>query len=211
MDVLISRLAAGLVLPVCLLLASCQGNARLKAEAEAIVARVEAPAGGVRLRHVQAAAHDLATRGLTYQFGSCRPEQGGMDCSGTVHYLLSRSGYRHVPRQSNHQYFWLQRTGRLKRASDLDEGVLRRLDPGDLLFWEGTYRTGKRYPSKISHVMIYMGKDPRTGRHWMFGGRGTGKRGINGSGIDFFELKPGTGEGRRSRFAGYGRPPGLRG
>jgi hypothetical protein len=44
----------------------------------------------------------------------------------------------------------------------------------------------------------------------MFGARTGGQRGLNGSGIDFYPLRPGESEGRNGSFVGYGRPPGMR-
>ena len=197
------------LLAACPLLPSCAGKARLRREAAAVVARAQVPAHASRVRDLQAVCWDLAQRRLSYTFGSCRPENGGMDCSGTVQYALSRLGYRNVPRQSNHQYYWVRVASHLHKSSNLTEGVLRRLRPGDLLFWRGTYRTGKRWPD-ISHVMIYMGRDPGSGRHYMFGGRSENRTGRNGSAIDFFELREGESEGRRSTFVGWGTVPGMK-
>lgn len=191
------------------LLASCAGKANLKREASAIAHRASTPASGVRTATVQQICWELAKSNLRYSFGSCRPENGGLDCSGTIHYVLSRAGYQNVPRQSNHQYFWLKEAGTIHHAGNLSDAVLRRLRPGDLMFWKGTYRTGKRWPN-ISHVMIYMGRNPQTGGHYMFGGRSGGQRGLNGSGIDFYPLRSGESEGRHGSFVGYGRPPGMR-
>jgi hypothetical protein len=188
---------------------ACLAPPKLKREADAIVARVQVPAGGARSRDLMSVCRELSGRGLGYQFGSANPGNGGMDCSGTIQHVFSRLGYRQVPRQSNHQYHWVARRGRIRHAGRLDEGVLRRMRPGDLMFWRGTYATGRRWPD-ISHVMIYAGRDSRTGTHFMFGGRGSGRTGRSGAGIDFFEIRPGGGEGRGSRFVGWGRPPGLR-
>lgn len=204
----ITRLA---VLPVAFALAatlsSC-GTTKLKREADAIAARAQPPPGGASARAVQMECWNLSRAGLRYSFGSADPAQGGLDCSGTVHHVLTKVGYRSVPRQSNHQYHWVRQYGQFHSARRLDEGVLRRLRPGELLFWSGTYRTGKRWPN-ISHVMIYGGRDPQTGRHHMFGGRSGSRQGLHGSEIDYFTLRPGESEGRSGKFAGWGRPPGL--
>jgi hypothetical protein len=198
-----------LCLLVSVLFVSCGPSPRLKREAVAIAGRATAPSGGVKRQQVQQVCWELSRQKLRYQFGSMRPENGGLDCSGTVHHVLSRVGYRNVPRQSNHQYYWVKQYGSMNHESGLTESVLRRLKPGDMLFWRGTYRTGKRWPN-ISHVMFYSGRDPKTGNHYMFGGRSGGRRGLNGAEIDFFVLRPGESEGRSGRFVGYGRPPGLR-
>ncbi|MFM7180657.1 MAG: NlpC/P60 family protein [Verrucomicrobiales bacterium] len=206
---MISPRSYAIILLVPFLLVSCGPPARLKREAVAIAGRATAPSGGVKRKEVQQVCWELSRQGLRYSFGSVRPETGGLDCSGTVHYVLSRVGYRSVPRQSNHQYYWVKEYGNMNHESSLTESVLRRLKPGDLLFWSGTYRTGKRWPN-ISHVMFYSGRDPKSGTHYMFGGRSGGRRGLNGSEIDFFVLRPGESEGRSGKFVGYGRPPGLR-
>jgi len=189
-------------------LVSCVSS-KLKDEAEVIVARVQPPPVPVPVREVQKVSHGLASQGLRYQFGGSHPRVGGLDCSGAVHYVFSSLGYRYVPRQSNHQYYWLEKAGTLQKRNRLDEVTLRRLKPGDLMFWNGTYNTGKRWP-EVSHVMIYMGRDPQTGEHWMFGGRGSRSSGRNGNGIDFHRLEVGHGESGRGTFIGYGSVPGVR-
>ena len=46
-------------------------------------------------------ALNLANQNLTYKYGSADPNQHGMDCSGTLYYLLTKMGVKSVPRQSN--------------------------------------------------------------------------------------------------------------
>jgi len=189
---------------------SCGPSRQQKELAERVVARVEVPRRTVKLAQVQKVCHEMSQHRLPYVFGGESFVEGGMDCSGSVHHVLSRVGYRYVPRQCNHQYYWLVKTGQFNKASKLDEKTLRKMRPGDLMFWKGTYNTGKRWPD-VSHVMVYMGRDPSTGKHWMFGGRGTSKRGINGGGVDFFSFTPRESEGRKASFIGYGSVPGVRG
>ncbi|MBV9462610.1 MAG: hypothetical protein JO317_00125 [Verrucomicrobiae bacterium] len=64
-------------------------------------------------------------------------------------------------------------------------------------FWSGTYRIDR----DITHVMIYLGRDRRTGEPLMFGAERGGVR-VTGFRND------GRGMGR---FVGYGRIPGLTG
>lgn len=189
---------------------SCGPSRQQKELAERVVARVQVPTQAVRVAQVQQVCHEVSKHRLPYVFGGESYAEGGMDCSGSVHHVLSRVGYRYVPRQSNHQYYWLVKTGEFKKASSLDERILGKMKPGDLMFWKGTYNTGKRWPN-VSHVMVYMGRDPRTGKYWMFGGRGTSKRGVNGGGVDFFSFSPRESEGRSASFIGYGSVPGVRG
>ncbi|QQL43678.1 NlpC/P60 family protein [Sulfuriroseicoccus oceanibius] len=198
-----------LLLFLCAAMTSCGSTRKLRQQADAIVARVELPAQKVELRDLQRECHRLAQHRLPYVFGGESLGEGGMDCSGTIHHVLTRVGFRYVPRQSNHQYHWLAKAGTLKKASRLDERTLRKMRPGDLMFWKGTYRTGKRWPN-VSHVMIYMGRDPNTGKHWMFGGRGQSASGRNGGGVDFFSFSPREGGRRNSKFIGFGRVPGVK-
>ena len=48
----------------------------------------------------------LAERHLTYRYGSANPALGGMDCSGTIYYLLGQMHVNRAPRQSNELYLW---------------------------------------------------------------------------------------------------------
>ena len=188
---------------------SCGPSRQQKELAERVVARVQVPSRPVKVAHVQQVCHDVSKHRLPYVFGGETFAEGGMDCSGSVHHVLSRVGYRYVPRQCNHQYYWLVKTGRFKKASKLDERTLSKMKPGDLMFWKGTYNTGRRWPD-VSHVMVYMGRDPHTGKFWMFGGRGSSKRGVNGGGVDFHSFSPRESEGRKASFIGYGSVPGVR-
>ena len=121
----------------------------------------------------------------------------GIDCSGLISASLAACDIA-CPGDSDLQ---CDQTGRAFA------GALQR---GDLMFWKGTYNTGDRWPD-VSHVMVYMGRDPRTGKYWMFGGRGRSKRGVNGGGVDFHSFSPRDSEGRNSSFIGYGSVPGMRG
>ena len=158
-----------------------------------------------RMRAVVAECWRLARQGLSYQFGSMDPSSGGLDCSGTVKYLLDRHGWPRVPRTASDQYVWLQQNGLLQQTSrSTDPGsILGRLRPGDLLFWRGTYVTN-RWPD-VSHVMIYLGRDSRTGMHQMFGASSSKRRGLHGSQVDVYEFNPA--KPGRSEFIGFGSIP----
>ena len=50
----------------------------------------------------------------------------------------------------------------------LRKSFSKKLSPGDLIFWGGTWKSGHR----VSHVMIYMGFNPTDDTHYVFGARG---------------------------------------
>ncbi len=176
--------------------------------------RVQAPVqrGAVvpapqRMKAVLADCWRISRMGLTYKFGSMDPANGGLDCSGTVKHVLERNGWVKSPRTASEQYLWLRHNGSLHETSGGASAVriFSNLKPGDLLFWRGTYVTN-RYPD-VSHVMIYLGRDVRTGMHQMFGASSSKRRGLHGSAVDVYEfnpVKPG-----RSEFIGYGTVPGA--
>ncbi|MGZ5002580.1 MAG: NlpC/P60 family protein, partial [Chthoniobacterales bacterium] len=59
-------------------------------------------------------ALQLASRNLTYKYGSADPANGGMDCSGFVYYLLKEQGLTNVPRDSSEQYVWVRKSGKFE-------------------------------------------------------------------------------------------------
>ncbi len=132
-----------------------------------------------------------------------------MDCSGAVQYLLKSHGIEMAPRQANTQYAWLREEGTLRklRLWTTPGKVFGELEPGDLLFWKGTYNV-HRVPN-VTHVMIYMGQDRSTGRHLMFGARSSRARGKHGHPVDIFDFDWPEEEGK-GKFIAYGRVPGLR-
>tara|TARA_R110000850_G_scaffold92555_10_gene196439 strand:- start:1327 stop:2067 length:741 start_codon:yes stop_codon:yes gene_type:complete len=140
--------------------------------------------------------------GLAYKFGGDHPTEGGMDCSGTMQFLLSDIGFEDMPRTSYHQYEWLKKNRTLQHSKSIPErmGGRKGLKPGDLIFWGGTYHSGH----KVSHVMIYLGQD-NDGTHYMFGARGKKKKGHFGSGVDIFELP----SGYQKSLIGFGSLPGV--
>ena len=169
------------------------------------------PLGHVRAgsaENVLAHCQRLSRLGLRYNYGSNDPEQGGLDCSGTVQYLMQRLGLAGVPRQANTLFLWLQNAGTLRRvwAGMTQDRLFRELRPGDLLFWEGTYNV-KRTPN-ITHVMVYIGFDQAAGKHLMFGAQGSKSKGLTGHGVDYFEFK-GLKRRGRGRLVGFGRAPGV--
>ena len=64
-------------------------------------------------------ALSLTAQNLGYLFGSADPAAGGMDCSGTIYYLLQKHGFKDVPRDSRGQYGWLIDKGTLRTVDEL--------------------------------------------------------------------------------------------
>jgi len=159
----------------------------------------------------------LTERNLGYKYGSADPAQGGMDCSGFIYYVLSNAGFRDVPRQSSDQYLWARKDSDfhavLSRNPDTFE--LKELQPGDLLFWSGTYAVNRDVP--ISHVMIYLGLEKGTGKPVMVGSSdGRSFEGKQRYGVSVFDFRLPSGQPNKSdpglvpRFEGYAPIPGLR-
>jgi cell wall-associated NlpC family hydrolase len=169
-----------------------------------------------RVRTLLSSALDLTTRNLDYKYGSADPSAGGMDCSGFVYYVLKQNGVGDVPRDSSQQYVWLRRIGKfepvLSRKDDSFE--MENLKPGDLLFWTGTYSIERDPP--ITHAMIYLGREKKTGARVMVGASdGRIYQGQSRNGVSVFDFKVdrrNTGESGKPgpTFIGYGHIPGLR-
>lgn len=154
---------------------------------------------------------ELTTQNLRYQFGSCDPKTGGMDCSGTVYCVLQGTGVKETPRQSDEICRWVMNHAVLYRTespADFKAPAFSALKPGDLVFWSGTYDTAPR-ELPISHVMIYIGRRKSDNKPILFGasdGRTYDGQRRNGVSVfDFHIPKPGD----KSAIYGYGRVPGL--
>lgn len=177
----------------------------------------EFPAQSPRIQQLMRDAVDLTRLNLTYTFGSSDPDKGGMDCSGTIYYLLRAHNFADVPRDSSGQYMWARRGGAffpvVSKSADSPE--LKDLLPGDLMFWTGTYESGRDVP--ISHVMMYLGREKNSGKRIMFGASdGRSYNGIQRWGVSVFDFKmpngnPANPEKAKVEFIGYARIPGLRG
>jgi peptidoglycan DL-endopeptidase CwlO len=158
----------------------------------------------------------LTERNLGYTYGSSDPNNGGMDCSGFIYYVLTNAGYKDVPRQSSDQYLWVRKNSNfhavLSRNSDTFE--LKQLRPGDLMFWSGTYQVNRDVP--ITHVMIYLGTEKKTKRPVMVGASdGRTYNGERRFGVSVFDFKLPNGTPNKSdpdlvpRFEGYASIPGV--
>jgi peptidoglycan DL-endopeptidase CwlO len=165
------------------------------------------------VQRLLAHALELTTRNLSYQYGSSDPTSGGMDCSGTVYYLLLDAGIKNPPRDASEMYRWVWTESRFQAVESVsaDSFEYSRLKPGDLLFWTGTYDVTRDPP--ITHVMIYLGISRLTGRRVMVGAS-DGRRfnGVSRYGVSVFDMelpRHEAGDSGTSRFIGYGPVPGL--
>ncbi|STX28809.1 NlpC/P60 family [Legionella beliardensis] len=153
-------------------------------------------------------ALDLAAQNIGYQYGSAKPEAGGMDCSGTMYYLLTKLGIKSVPRSSEGLYQWVKDKGNFYPITkpSFNDPEFSKLKPGDLLFWSGTYK--REHPIYVTHVMMYLGKN-KQGEPLMVGasdGRTYKGRQIYGVSVFDFKLPPST---STSKFLGYSCIPTL--
>ena len=168
-----------------------------------------------KVRQLIESGLELTKQNLGYTYGSADPANGGMDCSGFLYYVLQRNGFPDVPRDSSQQYVWVRKAGNfnavLSRHEDSFE--LDALNPGDLLFWRGTYAIDRDPP--ITHVMIYLGREKGTKKRVMVGASdGRTYDGKQRFGVSVFDFKlpppPKSNDAKLSPiFVGYGRIPGV--
>ena len=175
------------------------------------------------VKRLLASALTLTSLNLTYQYGSSDPQRGGMDCSGTVYYLLNKAGVKDVPRDASGMYKWVWTRSRFQAvtSSSPDTFELAPLKPGDLLFWTGTYRVDHDPP--VTHVMIYLGINRHSGHRVMVGAsEGRPFDGKSRYGVSVFDFTmpaqrhssdavpdmPSATD-LQARFVGYGSVPGL--
>ena len=169
-----------------------------------------------RVQKLIESALALTRQNLTYTYGSADPEKGGMDCSGFVYYVLRENGFADVPRAANEQYVWVRKAdefdavlSKKKQSFEFDE-----LQPGDLLFWTGTYSTDRDPP--VTHAMIYLGTERASKQRVMVGSSdGRTYRGKSRWGVSVFDFQGGQtskdpAKAGRGGFVGYASIPGLR-
>lgn len=161
-------------------------------------------------------AYYLKSLGLPYNASAQLPGEDGprtMDCSNTAKFLVEKTKGVSLPRTASDQYLYVRRHGRLKRAGGLFGGTpdtawwTKRLKPGDLLFWEHTYKPKRKPP--VTHVMVYLGRD-ESGTPLMAGAQ-------NSRGVNIYKLQPRVAYGGHGGFFGlfkkkgklvaYGRLP----
>jgi O-glycosyl hydrolase len=170
-----------------------------------------------KVQRLLTSALELTTRNLDYQYGSADPANGGMDCSGFVYFVLKQNGIDDVPRDSSEQYVWLRHAGKFEPVVSQKEDSFEfdDLKPGDLLFWTGTYAIQRDPP--ITHAMIYVGREKKTGMRVMVGASdGRTYQSQQRFGVSVFDFKmPRADNGEiengktRPRFVGYAHIPGL--
>lgn len=170
-----------------------------------------------------AETRNLAAQGICYD-GSWRPDGDShrweMDCSNTTRYLYQVTAGIALPRTASDQYYYLHLQNKawdvpMTASGFADTSFLRHnLKPGDLLFWENTYRPERQPP--ITHVMIFLGLDVH-GR-WIMAGSQGGRGFYNRrhSGPDVYVFDPTRYSGgytswlglvrHHGRFVAYGRP-----
>ena len=156
----------------------------------------------------------LTRQNLDYTYGSAEPENGGMDCSGFIYYVLRKNGIEDVPRSASDQYVWVRKAGNFRAvlSRDLDSFELDELKPGDLLFWTGTYNVEHDPP--VTHTMIYLGTKKETGKPVMVGSSdGRTYEGKQQFGVSVFDFKTASAKSevseRQPRFVGYAKIPWL--
>jgi LysM repeat protein len=144
-----------------------------------------------------------------------------MDCSNTSRYLYKVTTGIQLPRTASDQYYYLHLQGKawdVPQTADgwADTNFLRRnLKPGDLLFWENTYRPERQPP--ITHVMVFLGTNDKG--QWIMAGSQTSRGGEHNrrnGGPDIYVFRPSQPCGgyttwlglvhHQGRFCAFGRP-----
>ena len=144
-----------------------------------------------------------------------------MDCSNTARYIYKVTTGIQLPRTASDQYYYLHLQGKAWDVPQTAGGwadcnyLRSHLKPGDLLFWENTYRPERQPP--ITHVMIFLGTNERG--QWIMAGSQTsrgGEHNRSNGGPDIYLFRPTEPCGgystwlglvhHRGRFCAFGRP-----
>ncbi len=147
---------------------------------------------------------------LPYLFGGADPKAGGFDCSGAMYFVMRKAGLE-PPRSSAEQFLWLKEADRLIEipATAVDHPALKKLLPGDLLFWGGTYAPSDGRKVNITHVALFLGHEKSDGNAVMINATdGRSYRGVKSNGYGVYDFKLPR-EGGRAVFMGFGTPPGI--
>ncbi len=166
-------------------------------------------------------ARALGDRGIDYNDDWRPPGENSswvMDCSNTSRWLYKTVAGINLPRTASDQYYYLHQQGKAWDVPATDYGVpdvaylQRNLRPGDLLFWENTYRPERQPP--ITHVMVFLGTNEH-GQWIMAGSQSSGgEHGRRDGGPDVYVFRPSQPCGgytswfvhHRGRFCAFGRP-----
>jgi cell wall-associated NlpC family hydrolase len=169
-------------------------------------------------------AENLANLNIDYDEEWCPPGEShawAMDCSNTARYLYKITTGLELPRTASDQYYYLHLQN---KAWDVPQGpdgfadtnyLRENLKPGDLLFWENTYRPERQPP--ITHVMIFLGTNDHG--QWIMAGSQTSRGGLHNrrhGGPDIYVFDPNKPCGgystwlglvhHQGRFCAFGRP-----
>lgn len=158
-------------------------------------------AGAVADDNLMAEAQALAAQNIRY--GAAVTVEGDgqrwvMDCSNAARYLVSRTKGVELPRTASDQYLYVRERGKLRRVGGLFGGIpderwwAKRMKPGDLIFWEHTYKPKRKPP--VTHVMVYLGRGPG-GELLMAGAQ-------NSRGVDIYKFQPRVPYGGHGGFLG---------
>lgn len=151
--------------------------------------------------------------GMPYKYGGNGPGDGGFDCSGAMQYILQKVGID-PPRTSSDQYLWVKKHSDFHEipnsAENTEDESFADLQPGDLVFWSGTYEPKDGRTTKITHVGMYLGLEKKDGRPVMINAtNGRSYRGKKGNGFGVYDFRVPR-AGSKSEIVGYGTPPGLK-
>lgn len=175
------------------------GSLSAQGTREDVAARIEGMAG------------QMARDGVRYNARWTPPGSESpwmMDCSNAVRWFFYAATDQLLPRTASDQYKMLRQQGRVRRVNARSTSWHTALRPGDLLFWENTYRPKRKPP--VTHVMVYLGRNP-DGSLRMAGSQGS-------RGVGIYTFRPEVAYGgyrwflwfkREGRFVAVGRPLGI--
>jgi cell wall-associated NlpC family hydrolase len=137
-----------------------------------------------------------------------------------------------IPRSSALMCEWTQQSGtfhRTENAKSLNDDVFQALQPGDLLFWASSTSESRLQPEArekksasppeggtpnktptITHVMLYLGKRVKDGRHVIYGSSdGRSYEGQKRCGVSVFDFTLPKADAKVV-FYGFGAVPEVR-
>jgi LysM repeat protein len=169
-------------------------------------------------------ARALGNQGIEYDDDWRPPGESHswtMDCSNTSRYLYKVTTGIQLPRTASDQYYYLHLQGKAWDVPQNSQGwadgefLRRNLKPGDLLFWENTYRPERQPP--ITHVMVFLGTNAKG--QWIMAGSQSSRGGEHNrrnGGPDVYVFRPSQPCGgyttwlgmvhHQGRFCAFGRP-----